>query len=272
MLFEMSVLPDKYCEKLDADDIEIITQFIDKGIDINIFDITKCKTFECFELLIACGYKIRGIDKIVKTIEYWELEKKIDVIKCIMADDKTRSRLDLDNNIFNMILSIKNYSDSNAKAMCEMIVTYFPEIKVNAVTLLKFWYCGEILEPLFDFTSEELIIAWLSDYIVRPIEFIAKYCDPAHYLTVEVFRRVFISEDKISMKYLLDAGYNLTSDSFPDRVCIKSFKYLKKLNLWNGETFDWEKHQYKSYYIGLSGSQWLRENHCPEHIIEKIAN
>jgi hypothetical protein len=268
----MSVLAPKYRGKLDADDINVIKEFINGGIDVNVFNILTCKTFECFELLITYGYQINVISQIATITYGWECDKLINVVMCVMSDEKTRSRLNLDHEIFHLIDCIAK-TRTDEKALCEMAAMNFPEIKISAACLIKFWRYIDILEPFFNFTSQELITEYLKQSNADMIVYIAKYCDPVDYLTTRVFQKVFDNGTQNSISFLMDMGYIMTSDSLPKyfhSLDTTSYDYLKALGLWNGQTFDWET--FTHYIVTRQETyDWLRQNHCPEYIIEKIA-
>jgi hypothetical protein len=270
----MFTLAQKYHGKLDADDIEVIQEFIYRGIDVNIFDISTCKTFECFELLVASGYEIIKFGQIINTVSGWKLDKLISVVMYLMTNEKIRLNLNLDNHIFYLIDRISE-SFEDEEGLCKMVAVNFPDAKVDAKTLVRLWRHAEILEPFFNFTSQELVDAYLSQYSASIIQNLSKYCDRDDYLIVAVFQKIFSVGDQETMNFLIEMGYNITPDSFITyfhQSDIRSYDHLKTLGLWDGQTFDWEKITRFEIIQPEKAFKWLQENHCPKHVIEKIAN
>jgi hypothetical protein len=270
----MSTLASNHRNKLDANDINFIREFIDKDINVNIFKLSTCKTFECFELLMSAGYETKNIYDITIAVESWTLEEIICVVKYLMDDDALRSKFKLDTEIFYFASTITSGTDDQIK-LFEMIAINYPWLKFSVQNCIRYHWAAEVLEPLFDFNSEQLVVEYLTSYNYIPITLLVRFCNPSDYLTKDVFQKIFRTLDIKSANYLLVLGYEITPESFPKTFWsghTEVYDSLKELNQWNGETFDWENHDYKSATgMGKKFAEWLQKNHCPEHIIKKIA-
>jgi hypothetical protein len=270
----MSILSSNNYNKLEADDINFVREFINMGIDANIFNLTTCKTFECFELLIVAGCKVTGMYDMSNVMKTWKLEEVICAVGYLMDNDAIKSNFNLDREIFYFAGLMTNTRQENTE-LCKMIVSNYPWLKISATTCVRYYWCAEVFEPIFDFNSKELVEEFLKVNGFPPVSLLIKYCEPCDFFTAAVFQKVFRRGDIDSMNSLLELGYTVVPESFPEtlwHVHIVSFEHLKSIGLWDGQTFNWENHEcHTNKASETKFRKWLQENHCPEHIIEKIA-
>jgi hypothetical protein len=276
----MIQLPSACCHKIPVINIEIVKDFIDRGIDPNIFMIETSKSFDCFQLLMISGYRtddIYDINQLIYGARQWSKEEKQCLVRYLMDDDKLREKFDLDKSVFSHIDRL-SHSSRSMKMLFEMIATNYP-MKISAQTFLQYHICASIFEPYIAFSSQDLVkeyIKRMKAFVRLPISLLVQYADHSDYFTSDVFCLAFSNRCQETMAYFIQEGFvpQEMSDAFPKKIgswYLESFDYLKSKNVWDGFTFNWENHE---YICRLDSRQsfmfWLRENGCPEHVIDKI--
>jgi hypothetical protein len=275
-----STLPSSCRYKLPSDNYDLVKDFIDRGVDPHIFDIGSCKNFDCFVLLVDLGnvpdkYSIR---KFFDNIYGWNLETKSSVVTFLMDNQELSEKLDLNHTIFYHIISCAWSND--LRNLFETVVINYPHAKADAFIAFRFREFIDILEPAFEFSSKDLIQTYLSyvasnRYDAKAIFEFSNYCDPEDYLSKEVFQQIFNAIQKSDLEKFISDGFVPKLGDYPKNIEFNHahlFDYLKSVNLWDPETFDWDKHTYRCEFScwEFSLKKWLIENGCPEHITNQI--
>jgi hypothetical protein len=279
-MFEPNHLPSDFHGKLPAHNIEIVQHFIlECHLDPNIFDISTCKNLECLMLLINSGYEISGETirrALFDTCANWDLESKKSFITYAMNSQITENMSTL--NIFDHVSRMCNNDDDANQIFAFIVANYSHHIIVDARALIKFSDQSDILEPVFSFSSKELVDGCLELGRIDLIDKIIKYCDPEDYLTPKFFKATFNRGKISSLKALIEQGYVPCKDDYPKHIqllCLFSLDYLKSVNLWDGKTFDWDQHTFpwlwqkdcENHY-----RKWIIANGCPITLFKSNAN
>jgi hypothetical protein len=266
-MFQPDILPEQYHKRLPADNIEVIKYFIDCHLDVNIFDITMCANFECFMLLMNSGYAITNkISHLLlfSSCKDWDLESKKMFMAYFMDNEELSEKINMDSNV--LIFASYMCPNHELKTMFSFVVQNYP-IKVSAANLFQFASYADILEPAFSFSSKELVDEF-SKHEFASIEKFFKYCSPEDYLTLQIFQRFFCGGNVSGLAHFVEQGYVPDQNAYPEHLnllCLHSFNYLKSVNLWDGETFDWDAHTFPSSWKYCYA--WLKNNGCPESVL-----
>jgi hypothetical protein len=202
-----TILPSEFHGKFPSGNFEIVKKIIDTGIDPKVFDLSSCKTFDCFLLLVESGCELDNLSvkRIFENACWWDLEFKKAFITYLMDNHKIadknmqvflddnndlRGKLDLDSKIF-MYISSCAFSLANRRILFQMISDNYPTIKVNAQTFFCYFEEADILEPHYNFTSKELVSVFIdrvkhNNNDMWKLSKISKYCERDDYLSSEI--------------------------------------------------------------------------------------
>jgi hypothetical protein len=292
-------LPINFQGKLPCDNIDLVHQFIDAGVSSQIFEISSCKTFDCFVLLIESGCAItkQSFVLMLYNVHDWSIDLKKSFVEYVMNNVNLCEKLDLTKTILLMIPRFAS-SGENLRLLVEMVLTTYPWVEVNIQTLIHYHayeFVGQFV-PHFTFSSKELVEQCIdSKTNVSTMISIFKYCDPEDYLTRDIFRKIFRLGTLNDLKCFIEQGYSTDDflstakpgwqtiqgygnvfcyDDLPIRIEICSdithkLDYLREIGLWDNLTFDWTKHNYM-YYVSHDNRSWFTKN-CSEDT-RKILN
>jgi hypothetical protein len=278
-----NVLPSDHIGKLPATNIEVIKFFVGNGIDPNIFNISSAVSFECFLTLADAGYKLekQTIHNIFLNgnSQLWKGESKIEFVEYLLNNADLCKKFEIYKHILSWVYFwVISTDDETITILLKTIVENYPLVKAGAVTAVAFYKYSDILEPAYSFSSQEFAHIYVNHAQFQGqddwmIENMSRFCNPEDYLTRAIFIKVFQSDNVRCLEKFINYGFVPRLEDYPKNIRpmhVASFNYLKSINLWDGEMFDWDKRTYHAKYHKITLRKWMIENGCPGDIIKTL--
>jgi hypothetical protein len=259
-------MPQKYHYTLPCDDLAMMQTFVNDGIDLRMFDVTRCRSPECLKFLLENGYEI-DMPTFRHLLLNCPVDVRIQIIKVVMDNQDIVSKLDLDTCLYSCVdLSVSHYAEK--KIMFEFIAANYPHILVGTKFFTKNIEFASIFDQHINFTQRELYEDMFENDIGRrdgiSIIKILKYCDPADYLNDKMYCTLFSDGCTSVMEHFIKSGFEPIPKEFGklSDQSIKSLQYLESEHALDMKTFDWDL--FKKYgepaFLSFYAIDWLKRN------------